>query len=225
MPTVVQVASWVLLALATVGSAWCAYQAAQWNGDQAEKMAKAGVAQFNSIRKLSVVSRNMTIDVATFLDYMAAESHDDQRRARYLREHARRELKPALESWLAETAVGNADAPTPFARPEYRLAEEEEAKDFEARAVELVGEASQAVATSSLYVLHTVLYALSLMFLGAPGELRRSGVQVAMFVIGALGFAATSVSMSRLPRMKRPDRPHPEKAPRSPIAPSIATHP
>jgi hypothetical protein len=129
--TVLAAASWVLLALATVGSAWCAYQAAQWNGHEALKMAKASAAQFNSIRKLSVVSRNMMIDVATFLDHMAAESHDDAARARYLREHARRELRPALESWIAD-AAGNPDAPSPFARPEYRLAEEEEAKVFDA---------------------------------------------------------------------------------------------
>src|SRR5215467_10111251 len=98
---ILEIAASVILALATVASAWCAYQAAIWNGEQLQRLADASAAQFNSVRELSVLSRKATIDVETFINYAIARLHEDTRVAQFLRAHARPEFSPAIESWIA----------------------------------------------------------------------------------------------------------------------------
>jgi hypothetical protein len=204
----IQLVSWVFLAAATVASAWCAYQSALWNGEQTRTLARSTVAQFASSRKTAVANRNVTIDVATFLDYVRADLHGDTRAASFLREHARPEFKPALEAWIADKASGRADLANPFLRPEYRLVDEAQARALDVQAAADVSEANAANGHSDLYVLHTVLFALSLFFLGATSQARRLAMQTTAVAFGGLIFTASAISLARLPRASaRAERP------------------
>jgi hypothetical protein len=204
----VEVLSWALLAAATVGSAWCAYQESLWSGEQARSSARATVTQFESSRRTTIANRNLTIDVATFLDYLAADLHGDAKVAAFLREHARAELKPALEAWIADKANARVDLPTPFARPQYRLADQEDATALDARATAEILAANAANAHADVYGLYTVLFALSLFFLGATSTVRHRGMRRAMLVFGALIFTLSVVSLAQQPRASggRPER-------------------
>lgn len=195
-----------LLAAATVASAWCAYQASLWNGEETRTLARATVTQFASSRRTTVANRNLTVDAATYLEYLAADLRGDTKVAGFLRQHARPELKPALEAWIADKAAGRSDLPNPFIRPEYRLADEAAALELDAQAEAEIGQAAAANARNDTYVLHTVLFALSFFFLGATSQARRRGTRRAMLVFGALIFALSVISLARLPRA-RSERP------------------
>jgi hypothetical protein len=64
---------------------------------------------------------------------------------------------------------------------------------------------NQANGHSDLYVLHTVLFALSLFFLGSSSSARHAGVRRTMSILGGLVFVVAVISMARLPRA--PDAP------------------
>jgi hypothetical protein len=188
-----------LLAAATVASAWCAYQASVWNGVQTRALATASVAQFASARDASVVNRNVNIDVGVFLRYVEADGRGDRRTTTFLRENARLEFRPALEAWIADQRAGRKDITLPFLRPEYKLAAQDRIFDFDRRVSSDLNIANAANNHSDAFVLHTVLFALSLMFLGATAQARRKRTQLTMLIFGALAFMATFGSMVRLP--------------------------
>jgi hypothetical protein len=197
----VETLSWSLLAAATVGSAWCAYQSSLWNGEQTRTLARVTVEQFASSRKSGAADRNVIIDVGTFLAYVEADLRHEPVMAGFLRQHARPEFKPALEAWIGDRSSGSADLRNPFARPEYRLAEVAEARALDDRAVADLALANAANDHSDLYVLHTVIFALALFFLGATSQSRRRAVRVAALAFGGFIFMASVVSTARLPRV------------------------
>jgi hypothetical protein len=195
----IEITSWVLLAAATVGSAWCAYQASLWNGDQMRALSRADIVQFASSRAMSIVNRDAMVDVGTYLNYVGADLRGDAKLAAFLRAHARPEFKPALEAWIAKGASARAELPNPFALPEYRIAQLQNVTNLDNQAHAAIETANAANSNSDGYVLHTVLFALSLFFLGGTSELRRRGMRRAMLVLGSLVFLLTVISVARLP--------------------------
>jgi len=196
----IEVVSWVLLAAASLASAWCAYQASLWSGEQTRSLARASVAQFASLRKTTIANRDLTVDVGMVIHYVVADLHGDAKVAGFLRHHVRPTLKPALEAWIADRASGDVDAPNPFKRPEYRIPEWDEALALDRFAASALAQANAANANNDTYLLHTVLFALSLFLLGGTTQVRRRGAQRAMLALGALAFTATMISLVRLPR-------------------------
>jgi hypothetical protein len=197
----IDVISSALLAAATVASAWCAYQASVWNGVQTRALATASVAQFAAARDSSVVNRNVTIDVGVFLRYVEADQRGDQKSTVFLRTNARPEFRPALEAWIADQSAGHKDVPLPFLRKEYRLSAQDRIYDLDQNVSRDLDVANAANHHSDAFVLHTVLFALSLMFLGATAQARRRRSQITMLIFGGLAFMATFMSMARLPHV------------------------
>lgn len=201
----IQILSTVLLGLASVSSAWCAYQASLWNGIQTRGITLAEGAQFAATREFTVVNRNVSVDVGVFLSFVTASQSGHDKEAAFLRRHARPELKPALEAWVADVEAGREDAPLPFVRPEYRLAAQERITVLDQRARRAVAIANDANDHGDMFILHTVLLAISLFLLGAAGQARRRSGQIAALALGGLAFVLTTASMARLPRA-RPGR-------------------
>jgi hypothetical protein len=191
-----------LMAAATFSSAWCAFQASVWNGEQTQVLALASVEQFSADRQGAVVNRNINIDVNVFLRYVEEEQRGDRKSAQFLRANARPEFRPALEAWIRDVAAGHEDAELPFTRPEYRLAAQQRIDDLDASVARHLHVATAANSHSDMFVLHTVLFALSLMFLGATAQARRRRSQLTMLTFGALAFLVTSASMVRLPHAR-----------------------
>jgi len=84
------------------------------------------------------------------------------------------------------------------------MAEQDTVADLDEQALSDIATANAANEHSDGYVLHTVLFALSLFFLGATSEARRSSFRRAMLAMGALVFTLTVISVARLPRAHHP---------------------
>jgi hypothetical protein len=115
-----EIVSAVLLSLATVASAWCAYQSARWNGVQAVSFSAANGARTESVRKSNEALQLASIDVGMFLEFAAAYSEENQFLMEFIMERFRPEMKPAVQAWIATEPLINPDAPSsPFAMAEY----------------------------------------------------------------------------------------------------------
>ena len=192
--------SWVLLAAATTASAWCAYQASLWNGEQTKALSKASVAQFAASRQGSIVNRDVIVDVGTYFNYVGATHRGEDKLAAFLRARARPDFKPALEAWIASEASGSVEGPNPLALPEYQIPELKKMTELDDLTRVEIEKANAGNEHSDGYVLHTVLFAISLFFLGATSQYRRRGMRRAMLALGSLVFLLTVISMTRLPR-------------------------
>jgi hypothetical protein len=109
----------VLLALATVATAWSSYQASRWNAEQAKAAARANALRISSAKADALANAQTEIDVATFTAWADAYAHHDGQLASFYRQRVRLEFKPALDAWIATRPLHNPRAPrTPFAMPQ-----------------------------------------------------------------------------------------------------------
>jgi hypothetical protein len=178
----------VLLALATIASAWSAYQATRWSGEQATAFSEASANRTESTRASTTGGQVATIDVTLFAEWAAARAADRDDLADFWEERFRTEFKPAFEAWLASDPLNNPDAPaTPFQAEQYTLADIEESERLLAVAEERAADARTANQRGDNYILTTVLFAIVLFFAGTASKFegnrpRVLGMSLATFV-------------------------------------------
>jgi hypothetical protein len=120
--------------------------------------------------------------------------------AEYLRQHARPEFRSALDSWIAEREGGREPRELPFKSPRYRLEPVSLAAQLNGQASAATTAANEANGRSDLFVLHTVMFAVGLFFLGMSSSVHRRAVGRVMLLLGALVVILSTISMARLPR-------------------------
>ncbi len=70
-----EISAAVLLALATIASAWSAYQAARWGGYEAKKFAAATAHRIESTKAAELADQEAAVDRG--LAYLAGEQDED----------------------------------------------------------------------------------------------------------------------------------------------------
>ena len=196
----VDAAGAVLMALATVATAWSGYQASRWNGEQATTGARANAARIESTRASGLADAQTQIDVATFTQWVDAYAQRDMELAAFYRRRFRPEFAPAVTAWIATRPLQNAAAPlTPFAMPQYHLAARDEAAQLEARADALAAKVRVDVQRATNYVLAVVLFAATLFFAGMSAKLPSYRVRVALLAMGVAVFTGALIWIATSP--------------------------
>ncbi len=67
-----EVVSTVLLARATVATAWSGYQATRWSGEQTKAYSRANAARLESTRASNLANTQVLVDVTTFAQWVNA---------------------------------------------------------------------------------------------------------------------------------------------------------
>jgi hypothetical protein len=195
-----EIVSTVLLALATLATAWSAYQSRQWTGEQSQGYSHATATRIAVNRTSALANRQVQIDVATFIQWVdAREQHRDEL-AQFYRTRFRDEFKPAFAAWLATMPFENRSAPpTPFAMPQYRLKAQEEADSLEATAAAASQRAKDANQRADNYMLAVVLFASSLFFAGISTKIQGLKARTATLALGCVLFLGTAIWLATLP--------------------------
>jgi hypothetical protein len=182
----------VLLAVATVATAWSGYQASRWSGEATKATMKGTAARLESTRASNLANAQAQVDVAVFTQWVDAYANGETRLRDFYFERFRKEFKPAVVAWLATKPIENPNAPlTPFAMPQYRSAARADAARLETQADEWAARSRRNIQRSTNYVLGVVLFAAALFFAGMSTKLPSRGLRVAMLAIGTVVFLAT----------------------------------
>ena len=190
----------VLLAFATLGTAWSAYQSREWTGEQSQGYSRATKNRIAVNRTSALANRQVQIDVASFVQWVDARERGDAKLADFYRERFRDEFEPAFAAWLATNPLTNPNAPeTPFAMPQYRLAANAEADRLEAAAAVDSNTAKDANERANAYMLGVVLFASALFFAGLSTKLEGQGPRKAVLALGCVLFLGTLVYLATLP--------------------------
>jgi len=190
----------LLLAFATLGTAWSAYQSREWTGEQSQGYSRATANRIAVNRTSAVANRQVQIDVATFVQWVDARGRGNTRLADFYRQRFRDEFQPAFAAWLATKPLANPNAPkTPFAMPQYRLAANTEADRLEAAAAADSNKAKDANERANSYMLAVVLFASALFFAGVSTKLESPGQRKAVLALGCVLFLGTFVYLATLP--------------------------
>jgi hypothetical protein len=189
-----------LLALATVATAWAAFQAREWTGEQSQGYSHATAARIAENRSSALANRQVQIDVATFIQWIDAHEQGRAKLAAFYRTRFRDEFQPAFEAWLAKHPFTNAAAPkTPFVMPQYRLAADEQSRQLELKAAAASQDAKAANERADNYTLAVVLFASALFFAGMSTKLETMGARIALLSLGAVLFLSTAVWLATMP--------------------------
>jgi hypothetical protein len=182
----------ILLAFATVATAWSGYQASRWSGEATKATMKGTAARLESTRASNLANAQAQVDVAVFTQWVDAYAKGEARLRDFYFERFRKEFKPAVVAWLATRPIKNPNAPlTPFAMPQYRSAAGDEAARLEAQADGWAAIGRRNIQRSTNYVLGVVLFAAALFFAGMSTKLPARGLRIAMLTMGIVVFVAT----------------------------------
>jgi hypothetical protein len=195
-----EVLATVLLAAATVATAWSGYQASRWNGEQAKAASRTNEIRVDAARAQGLAEAQTEVDVASFFQWVDAYVRGEGELARFYFKRFRREFKPAVNAWIATTPLKSRNAPlTPFAMPQYKLAATAEVKRLDAEDVLTSAARRRNIQRSTNYVLCVVLFAAALFFAGISTKFGSPRVRVAALTIGAVVFLGTLAWLATFP--------------------------
>jgi hypothetical protein len=190
----------VLLAIATVATAWSGYQSTRWNGEHSKAAARTNALRIDSTKAAGLANTQTEVDVATFTQWINAYAQRQTRLTNFYFERFRKEFRPAVEAWVATRPLRNPKAPlTPFAMPQYKLAARAEAERLDAEAEVSAADARRDIQRASNYVLGVVLFASALFFAGISTKLASPRIRVAMLVLGCVVFLVTAIWLATSP--------------------------
>ena len=190
----------VLLSLATVGTAWCSFQATVWGGVSQRTMnLSAAVGRRAAANELQSLQLAM-VDVLLFSQYINARAVSNETLAQFYADRFRGEAKVAFENWMATRPFENPNAPMhPFVTNLYQPRLLGEARVAEEESQKLWQQAGEAGRTARNYVLITVLLASALFCAGTAAKFDSLWVRRAVLALGLAAFVFAAARLFLLP--------------------------
>jgi hypothetical protein len=195
-----EIVATILLAAATVATAWSGYQASRWNGEQAKDGARVNALRIESTKAADLANAQTEVDLAVFIQWVNAFVTNQNELTEFYEARFREEFRPAFEAWVATNPRENPDAPlTPFAMEEYQLVAKQDSEEAEAQAEAKAAEVRSDIQRATNYVLCVVLFAAALFFAGISTKLSARVLRTAVLVIGCILFFSTVAWIATFP--------------------------
>jgi hypothetical protein len=196
----VELVATLLLAIATVATAWSGYQSTRWNGEQAKAGGRSSALRIESAKAAGLANTQTEVDVASFTQWVNAYTLRQAALEAFYFKRFRPEFKPAVNAWIATQPLKNPNAPaTPFAMPQYKLAARAQSERLEAQAELFAAMVRRNIQRASNYVLGVVLFASALFFAGMSTKLTSPKLRVAMLSLGCAVFVLTAIWIATSP--------------------------
>jgi hypothetical protein len=191
----------LIMALATVGTAWCSYESASWT-----RRSNRLMNEFNSLeRQAGILSvqgmQAASIHVAMFMQLLAAKQAGNEKLVTFYAERFPPDARKAYDAWVAQKPFENPKAdPHPFVPNLYQMRGTEETVKANADALAKVQQAQNAGSLSGQYLANTVLFATVLFFANAAGKFEQVRVRIVSFVFALSVFIFAVMRIAILPR-------------------------
>jgi hypothetical protein len=191
----------LLMALATLSTAWCGYQSAAWTRQSNRLM-----NEFNTLeRKAGLMAvqgtQQATIQTGMFMQALAAHQAGNEQLLNFYLQRFPPELRKAYDAWMAQKPFENPSAdPHPFVPNLYEMRGTREAADATEKAARSQEQARKAGNISGQYLANTVLFATVLFFASASGKFEQRRVRVVAFIFAVAVFVFAVLRTAVLPR-------------------------
>lgn len=190
----------LLLAAATVATAYSAYQSTRWSGEQSTQFTQAGATRTESAKARSDAASFVTIDAGLFTEFAIAFSQGNKKGQDLIERFFRAEFRPAFEEWVALKPLKNPDAPaTPFGLRSYKPKRLVESRKLEREATTHFEAGREANQTGDNYVLATIFFAAVLFFSGIASKFTSDRIVVFTLGVGTFVFILGLVRLATLP--------------------------
>ena len=191
----------LLMALATVGTAWCSYESAVWT-----RHSNRAMNQFNIFERKAALlniqgAQAATIHAAMLMQVLAAQQAGNNQLAEFYVQRFPPDVRKAYDAWIAQKPFENPNAdPHPFVPNLYEMRGAREAAQATADGAAQVEDARRAGNISGRYLASTVLFAAVLFFANAASKFELRWVRAVsfLFALGVFAFAVARIAL--LPR-------------------------
>jgi hypothetical protein len=195
---VLEFAAVVVMAIATLATAWSGYQAARWSGEQSEHFTRASAARVKANQQTTEAGQLRIDDLLNFNGWLEARSAGDRKLATIYQSRFRPEFVPAFRAWLAQDPFTRPPAiPGPLYMPQYRPAADARAAAFDKQADAHFQAGTAAKTHDDRFILSTVFFAAVLFFAGISLRLDWRPLRIAVLatagalLLGGIGFVAS----------------------------------
>ena len=191
----------LIMALATLSTAWCSFESAAWTRKSNRLM-----NEFNALeRRAGVLTvqgmQQATIHTGLFMQALAAHEAGNEKLVNFYVERFPPELRKAYDAWMAQKPFENPNAdPHPFVSKLYVTPGTREAAEATAKAADSQQQAGAAGSVSGQYLANTVLFATVLFFASASGKFEQRRVRVVAFAFAVAVSVFAVVRTLMLPR-------------------------
>jgi hypothetical protein len=190
----------IVMALSTLGTAWCSYQSSEWNGQSSTLATQASRANQQAAVFHLEGNQVMSIQVKMFTEVMDAQMSGNEKLARFYSDRFPPELRKAYDAWLAQKPYENSVAdPHPFVPRLYQPRFLEDARLATANASRDDADGKRASAVAAHYLSSTVLFAAVLFFAATSGKFDHRYVRQSSLFFALAGFFFAAVRMFMLP--------------------------
>jgi hypothetical protein len=190
----------VILALVALATAWSGFQAAQWDGHQAELYGEANLLSVKAVSLNTSDGQDHLYNTNVLSAWLNANMQGNKKIAQFYERRFLAEYKIAFDAWIKTDPFNNSEAPPgPSYMPGYRSSKMEKASNLSNEALSNFNQGTKARATADDYVLNTVFLAtvLVLAVISQRFQIKsiRSGFIILSFLL--LLFAIMNLSMLR----------------------------
>ena len=182
----VEILEAILLAIVAIATAWSGYQAARWDGRQAELYGEDAAIRIRADQLLTLGGQQRLLDVTTFNTWIEARSEGRNDLAELYERRFSPEFEGAFEAWLAADPFSNPDVPPgPSFMPEYVNDQLQRGSELNERATHVFEEGTAARSRADDYIRTTVVLATVLFLLALSQRFSISHVRVGVLVLAA----------------------------------------
>jgi len=185
----------VLLGITTIGTAWCGFQAARWNGQSGDLNGVASERRVEASRLFGLATQKITYDSMVVAKYAEATQEGNDKLLQFYRKSVvRPAFLPVLDRWEAGVKAGDPTVGV-FEDEEY-LAEQFAAyEETVAAAEQATQESHEASEAADAYVGTTILLAMALFFAGVESSFQFRFARLLLLILatGAVAVAAARI--------------------------------
>ncbi len=199
---IVEIAEAILLGIVAIATAWSGYQAARWDGRQAELYGRASTVRNQADQSLTLGGQQRLLDISTFNTWIEATSEGRDELAALYERRFSPAFKVAFDAWIAIDPLTNPDAPPgPSFMPEYENRLLEQGAEQNERADRLFDAGTASRHRADEYIRITVVLAsiLFLLVLSQRFHIRR--VRLAVLVLAVCLMLYGLVTIATFPRL------------------------
>ena len=198
----VEILEALLLAVVAVATAWSGYQAARWDGRQAELYGEDAAIRIRADQLLTLGGQQRLLDVTTFNTWIEARHEGRKGLATLYERRFSPEYKVAFDAWIATDPFSDPNAlPGPSFMPEYVNHRIERGMELNEFASHVFDEGTAARARADDYIRVTVVLATVLFLLALSQRFGVSYVRIGVVVLAGGLMAYGLITILTFPRL------------------------
>ena len=191
----------VILALVALTTAWSGFQAAQWDGHQAELYGEANLLSIKAVSLNTSAGQDLLYNTNVLNAWLNANLQGQKQIAQFYERRFLGEYKIAFDAWIKTDPFNNDEAPPgPAYMPGYRSSKMEEASNLSREALSKFNQGTKARATADAYVLNTVFLATVLVLAAMSQRFHIRSIRMGLIILSFLLLLFDIMNISMLQR-------------------------